>query len=42
MNKEYYFYIHQNVTVLTVEGNCIGQLDSWITAISLFMVSGSY
>jgi hypothetical protein len=28
MNKEYYFYINQNMTVLTAEGNWRGQLDN--------------
>jgi len=28
MNKEYYFYLHQNITILTVEGNCRGQIDN--------------
>jgi hypothetical protein len=26
-DKQYYFYIHHNITILTIEGNCQGQLD---------------
>lgn len=28
INKEYYFYIHQNMTILTAEGNCWWQVDN--------------